>query len=90
MMQKNPFVAPSGGLSHVGDINPGRCHWKTNKTLVKNKGVDIILPSILAMNKTHINMAGWLQMEPITISHGLLMYTSRCQAIAIQILGYIY
>jgi hypothetical protein len=60
--RKNPFVAPSGRLSHVGDINTGRCYRKTYKALVKNKGVDIILPSILAMDKTHIGMAGRLQM----------------------------
>jgi hypothetical protein len=86
---KNPFVAPSGRLSHVGDINTGRCYRKTYKALVKNKGVDIILPSILAMDKTHIDMAGRLQMEPITISHGLLKHTVRRQAIAMRILGYI-
>ena len=85
----NPFVAPSGRLSHVGSINTGCCYRKTYKALVKNKGADIILPSILAMDKTHINMVGRLQMEPITISHGLLKHTVRCQAIAMRILGYI-
>ncbi len=86
---KNPFVAPSGRLSHAGDISTGRCYRKTYKALVKNKGVDIILSSILAMDKTHINMAGRLLMEPITISHGLLKHTVRRQAIAMRILGYI-
>jgi proteasome lid subunit RPN8/RPN11 len=84
-------VAPSGRLSHVGDINTGRCYRKTYKALVKNKGVeDIILPSILAMDKTHINMAGRLQMEPITISHGLLKHTVRRQGVTVRILGYFY
>jgi hypothetical protein len=86
---KYPFEAPSGRLSHVGDINTGRCYRKTYKALVKNMGVDIILPSISAMDKTHIDMAGWLQMEPITISHGLLKHTVRPQVIAMRILGYI-
>jgi hypothetical protein len=59
------------------------------KAFVKNKGVDIILPPILAMDKTHIDMAGRLQLEPITMSHGLLKHTSvRCQRIAMRILGY--
>ena len=26
---KNPFVAPLGGLSHVGNINTGCCYRKT-------------------------------------------------------------
>ena len=87
---KDPFVAPSGKLSHVGDINTGRCYKKSYKALVKNKGVDIILPSILAMDKTHIDMGGCLQMEPITISHGLLKHTSvRRLPVAMRILGYI-
>ena len=30
----DPFVAPSGKASHVGDINTGRCYRKTYKALV--------------------------------------------------------
>ena len=66
---KDPFVAPLGMSSHVGDIKTGCCYRKTYKTLVKEIGVDVILPCIMAMDKTHIDMAGRLQMEPITLSH---------------------
>ena len=41
------------------------------------------------MDKTHIDMAGRLQMEPITISHGLLNHTMRRLPSAMRILGYI-
>ena len=41
------------------------------------------------MDKTHIDLGGWLQMEPITISHGLLKHRVRCLPIAMRILGYI-
>ena len=57
--------------------------------LVKKRDRDMILPSILAMDKTHIDLAGHLQMEPITISHGLLKHSMRSKPIAMRILGYI-
>ena len=42
------------------------------------------------MDKTHIDLGGWLQMEPITISHGLLKHRVRRLPIAMHILEYIY
>jgi hypothetical protein len=87
--QKDPFAAPLSRTSHVGDINTGRCYQKSHRALVKKKGVDIIFPSILAMDKTHIDLGGRFQMEPITISHGLLKHSVRCLPIAMCILGYI-
>ena len=39
----------------LGDIDTGRCYRKTYNDLVKNVGVDMILPCILAMDKTHID-----------------------------------
>lgn len=86
---KDPFVAPSRTLSHVGDINTGRCYMETYDALIKEVGVDMLLPCIMAMDKTHIDMAGRLQMEPITISHGLLKHVKRCLPVAMRILGYI-
>jgi hypothetical protein len=49
----------------------------------------MLLPCVMAMDKTHINMAGRLQMEPITISHGLLNHVTRRLPSAMRILGYI-
>ncbi|KAI2495724.1 hypothetical protein MHU86_18783 [Fragilaria crotonensis] len=86
---KDPFVAPSGTSSHISDINSGRCYRKTYKALVKDIGVDVLLPCVMAMDKTHIDMAGRLQMEPITLSHGLLKHAVRRLPIAMRILGYI-
>ena len=43
----------------------------------------------MAMGKTHIEMAGWLQMEPIRLSHVLLKHAVRRLPIAMCILGYI-
>jgi hypothetical protein len=86
--QKDPFAQPSKSAD-VGDINTGRCYRKTYDALVKKVGVDIILPTILAMDKTHIDLAGHLQMEPITMLHGLLKHGMRSKPIAMRILGYI-
>ena len=83
-----PFAAPSKSTA-LGDIDTGRCYRKTYNALVKNVGVDMILPCILAMDKTHIDFGGRLQMEPITMSHGLLKHGIRSQANAMRILGYI-
>ena len=82
-VQKDPFAQPSKSAD-VGNINTGRCSRKTYNALVKKVGVDIIFPTILAMDKTHIDLAGHLQMEPILLKHGM-----RSKPIAIQIIGYI-
>ena len=72
---KDPFVEPSeSGV--IGGINTGRCYQRTCKELVKKKGVDIILPTVVAMDKTQVDTYGRMQMEPITISHGLLKYVA--------------
>ena len=49
----------------------------------------MLLPCIMAMDKTHIDMAKRLQMEPITISHGLVNHMTRRLPSAMPILGYI-
>lgn len=85
---KDPFIAPQAS-SDVGDIHTGRCYRKTYEALIKKVGVDMLLPCVIAMDKTHIDMAGRLQMEPITISHGLLNHTMRRLPSAMRILGYI-
>ncbi len=85
---KDPFVEPSKS-SDIGEINTGRCYRRTYKELVKKKGVDIILPTVVAMDKTQVDSYGRMQMEPMTISHGLLKHGVRLQHSAMQILGYI-
>ena len=85
---KDPFVKPQSS-SNVGDIHTGRCYRKTYDALVKKPGVDMLLPCVMAMDKTHIDMAGRLQMEPITVSHGLLNHNARRLPSAMRILGYI-
>jgi hypothetical protein len=39
------------------------------------------------MEKTHIDLGGWLQMELITISHGLMKHSVHCLPIEMRILG---
>ena len=85
---KDPFVAPQAS-SDVGDIHTGRCYRKTYEAHVKKFGIDMLLPCVMAMDKTHIDMAGRLQMEPITISHGLLNHITRRLPSAMRVLGYI-
>ncbi|KAI2497588.1 hypothetical protein MHU86_16894 [Fragilaria crotonensis] len=88
--KRDPFAVPDARTSVIGDINSGRCYRETYKKLVKNPQSDMILPCVLAMDKTHIDLPGRLQMEPITISHGLLKHEFRRLPIAMRILGYIY
>ena len=85
---KDPFVAPQAS-SDVGDIHTGRCYRKPYGALIKKFGIDMLLPCVIAMDKTHIDMAGRLQMEPITISHGLLNHIMHHLPSAMRILGYI-
>lgn len=85
---KDPFVAPQLS-SDIGDIHSGRCYRKTYDALIKKPGVDMLLPCVMAMDKTRCDsMAGRLQMEPVTISHGLLNHNIRRLPIAMRILGY--
>ena len=56
--------------------------------MVNEFGINIILPCVMAMDKTYINMAGWLLMESVTLSHGLLKHAVRRLPIAMRILGY--
>jgi hypothetical protein len=70
---KDPFVAPC----------------ISTEALIKKPGADMLLPCVMAMVKTHINMAGRLQMEPITISHGLLNHDVQRLSSAMRVLGYI-
>jgi hypothetical protein len=74
---KDPFVGPISSSTTIGDINTGRCYRKTYEALVKKPGVDMILPSIMAMDKAQVDTYGRLQMEPLTMSHGLLKHSIR-------------
>ncbi len=85
---KDPFVAPRISTD-VCHIHTGHCYRKTYEALIKKPGVDMLLPCVMAMDKTHINMAGRLQMEPITISHGLLNHDVRRLPSTMRVLGYI-
>jgi hypothetical protein len=85
---KDPFLVPSRSTS-IGDINTGRCYRKTYEALVKKKDVDMLLPAIVAMDKTQVDTYGRLQMEPMTISHGLTKHSIRSKHTAMRILGYI-
>jgi hypothetical protein len=89
MSRKIHLPSPPITSDHVGDINTGQCYYETYKALVKKKGLDMLFPSVLAMDKTHLDLAGRLQIEPITISHGLFKHSVRSQPIAMRILGYI-
>ncbi len=87
-VHKDPFVEPSKS-GDIGDINTGRCYRRTYTELVKKKGVDMILPTVFAMDKTQVDTYGRMQMEPMTLSHGLLKHSVRSQHSAMRILGYI-
>ena len=56
---KYPFIAPQAS-SDIGDIHTGPCYRKTYEALIKKFGTDMLLPCIIAMDKTHIDMVGRL------------------------------
>jgi hypothetical protein len=83
-----PFAEPLRS-SNLGDIDTGRCYRRTHEALVRNPGVDMVFPCIAGMDKTHIDSAGRMQMEPLTVANGLLIHAVRSQPSAMRILGYI-
>ena len=85
----SPIAPPPDVVSHIGDINTSRGYLDSYHRLVKNPTEDILLPCILAMDKTHCDTFGRLQMEPITISYGLMKHSTRSSPMAMRILGYI-
>jgi hypothetical protein len=56
---------------------------------VKKKDADILLPAIVALDKTQVNTYGRLQMEPMTILHGITKHSICSKHTVMQILGYI-
>ena len=65
-----PFAEPSKSL-YLSDKDSGLCYQRTIESPVKGKGIDMILPCVLEMDKTHINLASRMQMDPITTSNVL-------------------
>jgi hypothetical protein len=57
--------------------------------LIKNPDQDVLLPCILAMDKTHIDAYSRKQMEPLTISYDLMKRHIHSLPMAMRILGYI-
>ncbi|KAI2508819.1 hypothetical protein MHU86_5553 [Fragilaria crotonensis] len=72
----DPFARPLGLV--LGDINSGRSYLKTYDLLVK-KAEDMLLPCVLAIDKTTCDIGGGgkLSLEPIVISYGLMKHNVR-------------
>ena len=75
----------------LSNINAGCSYLKTyDKKLIKDPSKDILLPCILVIDKTNCDSGGsWLQIEYLTISHGLLKHDIYKDPAAVHILGYI-
>jgi hypothetical protein len=86
--EKDPFIGPPKS-SIIGDINTGH-YQKTHKALVRSPDVTMIVPTIVAMDKTQVDTHSQLQMEPLTISHGLMKHSVHSKHTAMQILGYVF
>jgi hypothetical protein len=84
--QKDPFAEPPTS-ENVGDINTGRCYHDTYKALIKKKGLDMLLPSILAMDKTQPPRSCRSPPDGTDFPR-LLKHSVRSQPIAMRILGY--
>ena len=84
----NPFARPSGSV--LGDINTGKSYLKTYDLLIKKPG-DILLPCVLAIDKTICNIGGGgkLSLEPIVVSYGLIAHDMRKTPAAMRVLGFI-
>jgi hypothetical protein len=52
---------------------------KKYKALAKNKGGDIISPTVSTTDKTQVDTYGWMQMEPMIMSHSLLNHNVQSQ-----------
>ena len=84
----NPFAKPSGTV--LGDINTGKSYLKTYDLLVK-KAEDMLLPCVLAIDKTTCDIGGGgrLSLEPIIVSYGLMRHDIRKTPAAMRVLGFI-
>ena len=71
---RDPFVVPSRSGDILGNINIGQCYLETHKVLVKNRDIDMILPTIFVIDKTQVDTFGGMQMEPMNMSHDLLKH----------------
>jgi hypothetical protein len=52
----NPFAKPDGRI--LSDINNGRSYVKTYDNLIKDPSKDMLLPCLLAIDKTHCDSGG--------------------------------
>ena len=85
----SPTNPPNPKPNFIGDLNTSANYIQTHALLIKNPGKEVLLPCVLAMDKTHIDTYGRLRMEPVTISYGLMKHSIRSSPIAMRILGYI-
>jgi hypothetical protein len=84
----NPFTKHDGGI--LSDVNTGCSYLKTYDKLIKDPSKDMLLPCILAIDKTHCDSGGSrLQMEPLTTTYGLLRHNICKDPASVRILGYI-
>jgi hypothetical protein len=85
----NPFAKPNGAV--ISDINTGAAYLKTYDALIKNMEEDMLLPCILAIDKTTCDVGGGgrLSLEPIVISYGLMKHDVRKTPRAMRVLGFI-
>ena len=85
----SPFSPPPEVIPYVGDINTSRGYIDSYKLLNADPSKDVLLPCIYAMDKTHCDTFGRLQMEPVTISYGLMKHSTRSLPMAMRVLGFI-
>ena len=85
----NPFAKPNGAV--ISDINTGAAYLRTYDALIKNVEEDMLLPCILAMDKTTCDIGGGgrLSLEPIVVSYGLMKHDVRKTPLAMRVLGFI-
>ena len=85
----NPFAKPNGAV--ISDINTGAAYLKTYEALIKNVEEDMLLPCILAIDKTTCDVGGGgrLSLEPIVVSYGLMKHDVRKTPLAMRVLGFI-
>lgn len=90
--QDDPFSAPVSkrGPNYVmQDIIDGSVYREAHKVHVKIAGRDLLVPIILYIDKTHVDVQGRLCLEPVTFTLGIFKKEVRNYPMAWRPLGFI-
>jgi len=85
----DPFAPPPEGLSHIADLNTGKCYYDTWHDLIKDPSKQILLPIVMYMDGSQTGVWADLELTPVKIALGIFSRVARKQAQFWGTLGYI-